>query len=135
MYITQADIENRFGRSSVAKWSQLEENDTGADTARIALAIAYGESYVNAKFRGHRYAVPFQGTDPLLVDWCAIHAGVWLYASRGQATSSGQDSGDADRYNGMAAYADSQMAKAISGTLKLDLALKRRTPTTPVVIT
>lgn len=131
-YISQTDIENRFGTSTVAKWSQLEETTEAADTSRIATAIAWAEEFVENRFRGTRYAVPFTGTSKMLVDWCAVHAGVWLYSNRG--SSAGAESADADRFNSMAVNANNEMQACLNGAMKLPLGLARATPTVPVVV-
>lgn len=84
-YITQPDIETVYGVNNIAVWSNLENDGSGASTSRIAAAIAYAEEYVDNRFRGSRYAIPFQGTSgvpKVLVDWCAKIAGAWLYRSR-----------------------------------------------------
>lgn len=131
-YISQTDIEDRFGVSTVAKWSQLDEATDAADTDRITRAIEWAEELVENRFRGTRYAVPFSGTSKMLVDWCAVHAGVWLYSSRG--SSSDPESADAIRYNGMAINANNEIQACLNGAMKLPLALARATPTVPVVI-
>ena len=84
-YIAKADIENRFGVTNVAVWSDLDGGDT-ADDPRIEVAIAFAEAEVNNRFLESRYAIPFAffgGIDPVVQDWCAIIAGEWLYTSRG----------------------------------------------------
>jgi phage gp36-like protein len=131
-YIAQSDIEDKFGVSTVAKWSNLAETSEDADTARITKAIAYGEEVVENMFRGRRYAVPFSGTSVELVDWCATFAGVWLYSSRG-SSAPGNDA-DAERYNGMVIRAEQDIQSAIGGARKLPLALARATPTVPIVV-
>ncbi|HPS52794.1 MAG TPA: DUF1320 family protein, partial [Phycisphaerae bacterium] len=86
-YATKSEIESVFGKSNVASWSNLDNEMSGADDTRIASAISYADSIINARLRGGRYALPLvnsQGTVPGLVkDWAAKLAGVWLYECRG----------------------------------------------------
>lgn len=131
-YISQSDVENKFGTTNVAKWSQLDNAVEEADTDRIATAIAFAEELVESMFRGGRYAVPFSGTCLVLKDWCAVHAGKWLYSNRGSAAPASQS--DADRFNAMAEEADAQIRAAAGGSIKLPLALANPTATVPVVI-
>lgn len=131
-YISQSDLEDQFGASTVAMWSQLEETDTGADTTRIANAIALAEEYVESLFRGGRYAVPFGGTCLMLKRWCAVYAGVELYSARG--SSSPPSSGDSDRFNGKLLRAQNEITQALNGVLQLPLALAHQTATVPIVI-
>ena len=85
--IDQDDIEAVFGDSNVAAWSNLENDSTAANTARITAAITYAEATFTNRLRDSRYVVPLvplSGThDPEVVDICAKLAGVWLYESRG----------------------------------------------------
>jgi hypothetical protein len=90
-YITQTDVENQFGASNIALWSNLDNVSMAdgapvADTARIAAAIAFAERYVEDRFRDGKYTVPFVelGTDALLVLERAMAkiAGVELYKHR-----------------------------------------------------
>ena len=131
-YITQADIEDRFGTSTVAKWSNLLEESTEADTDRIAKAIAYGEARVEGYFRGRRYRVPFQGTDPVLVEWCVAFAGWWLFTSRG--TSSDQASADASLLNDLLIETKVAIKEANEGGVLLNLALENQSSTVPTVV-
>lgn len=136
-YIDQGDIEDVFGVSNVAAWSQLDatQQDT-ADTDRIASAIAFAEEDVENRLRESRFAVPLSGTSGTIprcvVEWCAIKAGVWLYRSRGMTTT--QDDADKDRYAGMEEYANQQIDLVLSGKLKPALTRAVTGPTAPVVL-
>lgn len=84
-YIDKEDIYNVFGKVNVAKWSNLDNRDESysPDVARITVAIAYAEDYVDARLAAGVYAVPVEDPPSLLVDITAKIAGVWLYQSRG----------------------------------------------------
>jgi hypothetical protein len=85
-YISQSDIEAVFGVQNVGAWSHVDSTaDTStADTARVAVAISYAESYVEERLSGGQYTVPFSGTIPqTLKDILAKLAGAWLYTTRG----------------------------------------------------
>ena len=86
-YIDQDDIEAIFGEENVVTWSNLDGSTDTADTAAIATAIAWAEAYVEARFRPCGiYTIPFSpATDPVLVNWCATLAGVWLFQRRPNA--------------------------------------------------
>lgn len=85
-YIAQGDIEDVFGTSNVAMWSQLDNTSTTSDANRIGRAITYAEHFVENRFRGGPYQIPFLSTSGTLYqvkDWCAKLAGIWLYEHRG----------------------------------------------------
>lgn len=104
-YIAQSDIEGVFGVANVAAWSVVDpDGDTStANAARVTLAIAYGEAYVEDRFRSSRYAVPFTSTGsafpPIFKDWMAKIAGVWLYDNRGIRNSGGDEDSNRIRFH------------------------------------
>jgi len=132
-YIAQSDIEDVFGVDSVAAWSQLDpdEDDSTADTARIAKAIAYAERTVEDRFRNGRYAVPFSGTSVVLVDWCAKLAGVWLYSSRGVNATRGNDAEERIMFHRRAAL--EEMDLYLSEQRDLGLTLAHSSPDAPTI--
>ena len=86
-YASQSDLQDTFGTVNIAKWSQLTpaQDNTTADTARIATAIARAEAKIDDRFRFSMYQVPLQGLagiPQVLIDWVAVYAGAWLYRSR-----------------------------------------------------
>jgi phage gp36-like protein len=84
-YATQTDVENKFGRSNVAIWSDLD-NDGTADVARIQEALDHADADIDGFMRDGPYTVPLVlGTSGQHVvhDWAATLAGAWLYNSRG----------------------------------------------------
>jgi phage gp36-like protein len=80
-YITQGDIEDRWGSGNVVIWSDLNNTDT-IDGDRVTRAINYAEAFVEDKFRRTNYQVPFTQTPKVLIDWMAVIAGWWLLNSR-----------------------------------------------------
>lgn len=80
-YISQSDIEDVFGKDNVAVWSNLD-GETGAETARIARAIAIAEEDVENRFRGGKYLLPFSPIPEVVKNWCATLAGIWLFENR-----------------------------------------------------
>lgn len=131
-YITQADIENKFGTNNVQKWSQLDEESEDVDAARITAAIAYGCEVVENMMRDGRYAVPFLGSCVELKDWCATFAGIWLFMSRGTGAPATAD--DAQRFNGMALRAEQDIKSAMTGGKKLPLAMAHPTASVPTLV-
>lgn len=86
-YISQSDLESRWGVDNVADWSQVNKDQptTTPDTARIALAIDTAEDTIDDMFRDGRYEIPFAFNGSVsytLKDWCATLAGIWLYETR-----------------------------------------------------
>jgi len=83
----QSDIETVWGTRNVAIWSNLDNDSTSANTARITAALSQAEDTINDRFRGQtRYAVPLTsntGTHSQVVKtWAAVIAGKWLYDNR-----------------------------------------------------
>lgn len=136
-YSTQTDLEDVYGTTNIAVWSQLNESASraatgvpAADTARIARAIAYADAVINDRFRGFRYDLPFSPVPTAVVNWSATIAGVWLYRSRGIAA--GSDTAEANRYVGMEANALREMDLYLSGTRTFSLDDNETRPTRPV---
>lgn len=132
-YIVQADVENLYGTDNVARWSQLDNDVSTADTDRIASAIQYAEADVEARMRGGPYAIPFSGTaaalDPLK-EAMAIKAGEWLYRTRGLRDSDEQTEKMAARVDA----ANATLAALHANQRQLDIEKSDTFPTAPVVI-
>lgn len=96
-YITQTDIESLVGVTNVAVWSNLDNDDTSADTSRIDAAIEYGEDYVESRMR-QKFAIPLtalSGSFPAsLKDLIVKMAAWWLYSSRGIKGGGSDEAGD-----------------------------------------
>lgn len=106
-YADQSDVENIFGRDNVAIWSNLDNDDTDADVARIQEALDDADSQINTALRGV-YAVPVavSGDDAnVLKRIAATMAGVWLYRNRGD-----RDAGDKSK-----AKLDGRYASMLAG--------------------
>lgn len=86
-YCTQTDIENRYGTTNVAVWSNLDNDNTSANATRIAAAIAYADAVVEDEMRGSEYKLPLTatngGTPTMITFLAAAIAGWWLFSSRG----------------------------------------------------
>ena len=137
-YISQSDIEDVYGVANVAQWSVIEPtgDPTTANTTRTAAAITYAESYVEDRMRASRYAVPMSASGgsfpPVVKDWMARLAGVWLYESRaGRGGSNDEDS----PVTGHRAAVSMEINAAVSGMQRLNLALNyAATPSAPTVV-
>lgn len=97
-YITRTDIEAVFDEANISQWADL--GNSGVTTtidARIAKAILYAESRIDAFLRGGPYQIPVakaDGTIPYeIVDIAAKLAAVWLYELRGNQDAT-EDGGD-----------------------------------------
>jgi phage gp36-like protein len=131
-YAMQSDIEDIFGVTNVAIWSQLDPTQPPGtpDTTRIQRALDYACSKIESFFRNHgNYAIPLtpQNDDVNLVTrWAATLAGVWLYQSRGQR----DDTPDGNKYTAMAEQVLAEMGPYRSQE-KLDAARRWPAPTAP----
>jgi len=127
-YITQTELEAFFGASNVAQWSNTD-NDTAstvANTTKIAEAIAYGEAYVEDRFREGAYAVPFVAAGstfpPVLKKWMNIFAGAYLYEARGLQDSSTEDAEEEqNKISRLQTRADADMDRYLSNASRLHL--------------
>lgn len=136
-YSSQSDIENVFGTDNVRKWSNLDNNVTGANTTRIATAIALADRQIDNMLRRSKYAVPLQGTHGALVEvtnWSATLAGVWLYEARGLEDTNEITGQLVSKFSGHRRRVENEIKAVLSG--KIELAANRqesRSPTAPVV--
>lgn len=80
-YAVTADLWNAFGKDNIARWSNLD-GEVGADTTRIASAIATAGEDIDNRFRDGRYAIPFTPACKTVTNWCARLAGIWLFETR-----------------------------------------------------
>lgn len=132
-YIEQEDIEARFGTANVLKWSNLDNTTAEADEARIEVAIEVAEDHVENRFRGGRYAVPFESANglPKVVDWMAKLAGIWLYEHRGLS----DDNAEGNLLSDMKADVEKEIDKYLAGEARLNAELScPDSPTAPVVV-
>jgi phage gp36-like protein len=124
-YITITDLYNEYGNTNIAAWSDLTGGQT-VDTDRTDGAIEWAEKYVENKFRGSRYTVPFTAAsstiDPVLTSWMAQLAGVWLYRTR----TIRRGESDTERTSTIKKDVDDDMRMYLAGQARLDVAL---TPT------
>lgn len=127
-YCTQSDIEAVFGARNVARWSNLDNDDSAADTARINTAIAWASDYLDSRLR-RRFAVPLSGGGAVLTDWCAKLAGVWLYEARGQDTRGAQDE-NANSVRLHKPIVNAELDALLSGARDIGLDLVRSTEAT-----
>lgn len=117
-YATQANLESVFGVDNVARWSQLDPDEAGADTDRIAAAIAYASAWIDARLSGGRYIVPLpDGTSAplIIVDAAARIAGWWLYGSRGFHDADAKG----DRVQEHREHAESVLDRIVSGQVQI----------------
>jgi phage gp36-like protein len=110
----QSDIENAFGIDNVRIWSNLDGSTDVADTNRIAAAIAYAEDYIDSRFRGSRFVVPFSSPTPLIVNWCARLAGMWLYESRPESGDEGKN------FSELRNEVELEISQCLAGIIKLN---------------
>jgi hypothetical protein len=125
-YITQTDLENYFGATNVARWSNVESTDAGANTTKITSSITEGEEYVEDRFREGTYAVPFVATGSslpsVLKRWMLIFAGAFLYEARGMQDE-GTDDADQEqnKISRLKTRADQEMDGYLSGSRRFAL--------------
>jgi len=119
-YITQTDLEDVFGETNVAAWSDMEGNRE-VDTNRVTKAIAWGESKVVATLRRSKYVVPLQAAsgstlDPIVTNWMAVYAGHWLYMHRQIRANE-----DNTRTEKLKEETDNEMKEIMTGMANVDL--------------
>jgi hypothetical protein len=135
-FATQGDIEDQFGITNVAVWSNLDNNQTNAQTptanvSRIQAALQWADAkIINLFFTQGNYTTPIVplGTDVILLKrWDAILAGTWLYLSRGLRDDDAQG-------NHLKKLQDETIAEIMShrGKEKLNAARRWPTSTAPV---
>ena len=141
VYADQSDVENVFGTTNVAVWSNLENTGTGsqvvANSTRIQLALNYADAQINGRFLGGPFLTPISGAlaSQLCRDWAAKIAGVWLYESRGQLDVLTTDAGGQRPYNkyaGLIKEVYAQMQRYKGGALSWDAPRRWPGPTAPV---
>ena len=134
-YATQSDIENRFGVDNVAQWSNLENESTTTDTARIAEAIAFADQEIDDRFIDSAYVVPLSasGTNGLrpVTGWAAALAGAWLFQSR---LMRGNAAGNAETVMFQRRAALEEMDLYLAGCRRLSCARKTEMQTYPEIV-
>jgi hypothetical protein len=134
-YAAQSDIENIFSPANVAAWSLFETGTPSgsANPAQIANALAYADSQINSFFADGPYVVPLTCSisQPAVVYWAAVLAGIWLYGSRASVSYIDYTG---NRYLALTAavYADMQLYKA--GVKRLDAVLRFPHATAPTAV-
>src|ERR1700733_5522807 len=104
LYSAQSDVEDIFGITNIAVWSQLDPTQPPgtADTDRIQRALDYADAKIISFFRIQgNYVTPLAPQNAavtLVTRWAATLAGVWLYSSRGLR----DDTPDGNKYSAMA---------------------------------
>jgi phage gp36-like protein len=132
LYAAQSDIEDIFGITNVAVWSQLDPTQPPGtvDVDRIQTALNYADARIVSFFRNYgNYVTPLapQNNDVALVTrWDATLAGVWLYQSRDQR----DDTKDGNKYSKMAEQVLAEMGPYRAQD-KLDAARRWPAPTAP----
>lgn len=133
-YISQSDIEDRYGVDNVAAWSNLDQDDSQTNAARVTSAIAYAEQYIDDRLRGSRYSLPLTGNSANALNTiktiAATVAGQWLYESRGMT----KDAVIAEKMLINEDRIEKQLNGYLSGAMKLDAALAGSGPSAPVVV-
>ncbi|MGA2232317.1 MAG: phage protein Gp36 family protein [Tepidisphaeraceae bacterium] len=132
LYSAQADVEDIFGVTNIAIWSQLDPTQPPgtADVNRIQRALDYADARIISFFRNYgNYITPLapQNNDVTLVTrWAATLAGIWLYESRGLR----DDTREANKFTALAQQVIAEMGPYRSQD-KLDAARRWPAPTAP----
>ena len=134
-YAAQSDIEDLFGKSNVAIWSNLEGESDVADTNRITKALNYADSYINNELRDSPWVMPTDSPNFEINDLASRLAGLWLYEARGHDAEDISD-GDGELLNKMGwhrRYVDKRLKRIASGDLDIGLEREHTSPTGPIV--
>ncbi len=86
-YVSQSDLETRFGREAIAKWADPDgDQNTTTVASNVTEAISAAEAEINDRFRGSEYKVPLEGSTTALAQIKRIagaFAAFELYTARG----------------------------------------------------
>jgi phage gp36-like protein len=129
-YITQSNLEDIFGTDNIAVWSNLDNDTTDADTARIVRAIVFAEDYVEARLRNTSVAVPLASVTPTLTHILATIAAYWLYSPRGMRDSDTI----ANRMKTMRDDAEALLESIAEGALSVDEVTAPAVPNSPDIV-
>jgi phage gp36-like protein len=127
-YISQTDLETQYGTQNISEWSDLTNDSASANTTRIAQAISFAETYVEARLRGSRYAVPLTSSAYIKYICCAL-AAEYLYKIRGKRSVEENDVFDKELRQ-----VDKMLNQIATGGHRIDSALSHDGPTGPAVI-
>ena len=127
-YCTQSDMEAIGGTSNVATWSNLENDSTSADAARITAAINYAGGIMDSRL-SRQFAVPLTNVRGGSLDYAVIEVAAKLALAwlTGPRTAASEDSGE--RSVDWRAEAHSMMSAWLAGTI--DPGLTRRATIEP----
>ena len=115
-YITQSNINNVFGENNVIKWSNLDNDNLTVNSSRVAAAIVWVESYIDSRFRGQRYTIPFSPVPQEVINWSAALAGIWLYEGRGLSDTNKEGNKLQDKKEAV----EGEIAACLAGMIKLN---------------
>jgi len=120
-YATQKDAEDRWGRENIATWGNLDGDTAAARKDRVDAAIRYADGYINDRFRGGRYTVPFAALDTTALDvvrtWATALVAWWL---RGSRPEGGEADPLAEAISNAKEAADDEMGAYLSGQRSLN---------------
>lgn len=116
-YCDGTDIEDRFGVENVARWSQLDNDVTTADLARVQAAITWAEATIDDFLREGPYTIPLSPVVQTVRTWAATLAGHWLYSSRGLRDETPDGSFIQQHFDRVM----TEMARVRSGVVRIDV--------------
>jgi hypothetical protein len=127
-YISQSDLELQYGTENIAVWSNMSNDGTGANTARITQAIDFAETYLEARWRHTRWSVPFSNSAYVKYILC-VYAAEYLYKIRGKRTIA-----ETDVFDTQLQQVNKMINSIAAGGHRIDSALSHTSPTGMVVI-
>ncbi len=139
-YCTRADIEARYGVTTVSKAADLDDDQSSVKiAARIAAAIAYADEWVDVRMRDGAYVLPIASSlgavPPTIVRLAVVAAFVWMYSARG-VTEFDQASGvPTHRFAYDLEEAENDIRRIHAGQLVLDAVRVTGSTMAPAVVT
>lgn len=131
-YISTTDIERKFGKENVRRWSALDSEGAEEIDDRQVQAIAVAEAFIDDSFRDGMYVIPFASCPTVIADLCATYAGLWLYENRGMDDDADEDDPLGTMMSARLKRADQDIAAYIKGEKKVTAPLNEDGPTAPV---
>ncbi len=131
-YGSQVDMENVYGDTNIARYSDMTRSDPPTTNfTRIQAASDYADGQINAYFRDGAFSTPLAFIDSssrvMARNWYAVIAGSWLYESNGI-----RDEQVGNKYTEMVKKVYAEMALHKSGIRRLGVQRRWPSPTSPV---
>ena len=129
-YITQQDLEDRYGEQNIIAWSNQEgASATSVLVSRVNDSILWAEGHLHDLFRNRRYALPLP-ISTTVKGWCERLAAWDLATWRGTR----EDNPIAEKVAGLKDAAEAEVSRVLLGIRSIDAEWSEAGPTAPQVL-